>query len=192
MKKSGHIRPGVFAALVILTGSLWLILSCKKNIEPADDYTGFRLSSMAIGADSLMPAEYTCDGASSTLPLAWTGAPAATVSYAVIMHHVASPTDIHWYWVLYNIPSSVTSLAKNVAGTGTLGTNSVNDRTQYAPPCSQGPGIKAYTYTLYALSSNPVITIPASQVDRDALLNAIKDITIASTKMTVYYSRNIK
>ena len=180
-------------SLIIISGIVLLVTSeCSKNSVPDEDTFDFKLSSPAIGADSLLPAEYTCDGASSTLPLAWSGAPQSTVSYVLIMHHEASPTDIHWYWIIYNIPSTVTSLAKNVSGIGILGTNSVNDRTQYAPPCSQGPGAKAYTYTLYALSATPVITVPAAQVDREKMLETIENITIASTKMRVFYSRNIK
>ena len=108
------------------------------------------------------------------------------------MHHVASPIDVHWYWVLYNIPANVTWLPRNVSGTGILGTNSVNDKTEYAPPCSQGPGIKAYTYTVYALSENPAFSVSPDLVTREVLLNAMESITISSAKMTVYYSRRIE
>jgi phosphatidylethanolamine-binding protein (PEBP) family uncharacterized protein len=126
---------------------------------------------------------------SATLPLEWSGEPDGTAAFALIMHHEASPTDIHWYWVLYNIPARVNSLERNVKGIGILGTNSVNDRNEYAPPCSQGPGIKAYTYTVYALSSNPVISVPQTEVTRQVLLDAIKNITLSSSKMRVYHSR---
>jgi phosphatidylethanolamine-binding protein (PEBP) family uncharacterized protein len=105
------------------------------------------------------------------------------------MHHVASMTDIHWYLVLYNIPVTVTSLLKNFTGVGTLGTNSVNDRTEYAPPCSKGPGDKTYTYTVYALSAQPQLSVPASQVTRTVLLEAIQDITLASAELNVVYAR---
>lgn len=167
-----------------------LLGSCARDENSSSD--AFRLSSPEIKADSLLPSDYTCDGESATLPLEWSGEPEGTVGFALIMHHVASITDIHWYWVLYNIPANVHSLVKNVAGIGTLGTNSVNDRNEYAPPCSQGPGIKAYTYTVFALSASPVISVQQGEVTRQVLLDAIENITISSAKMTVYYSRNIK
>jgi len=176
----------LFVFLILL-----VVISCKKDTGLVPQNQKFMLSSPDIGADSLLPAEYTCDGLSSTLPLAWTGAPEKTVCFALIMHHIASPTDIHWYWVLYNIPANTNNLPKNTTGIGILGTNSVNDRTGYAPPCSQGPGIKAYTYTIYSLSQPPVLPLPADKVTRLILLDAIEDITISSAKMTVYYSRNI-
>jgi len=152
--------------------------------------TSFTLTSPEVVEGDTLPTEYTCDGASNTLPLSWSGAPAGTLGYAVIMHHVASPDDIHWYWVLYDIPASVTSLAKNVTGIGTLGTNSVNDQTAYTPPCSKGPGSKEYIYTVYALSAKPQLSVPASQVNRAVLLTSIQNITLASAELHVTYTRS--
>jgi gluconolactonase len=151
--------------------------------------SGFTLTSPDMVEGGALPAEYTCDGVSATLALAWSGAPTGTVGYAIIMHHVASPTDVHWYWVLYNIPADMTSMPKNSTGIGTLGTNSVNDRLEYSPPCSKGPGPKIYTYTVYALSAEPNFPVPASQVNRAALLEAIKNITLASAELNVTYTR---
>ncbi len=149
----------------------------------------FILTSPEVIEGGALPTEYTCDGASSTLALDWSGAPAGTVSYALIMHHVAGPMDVHWYWVLYNIPASVTSLAKNSTGVGTLGINSVNHQTAYTPPCSKGPGLKTYTYTVYALSAQPQLAVPTNKVDRDTLLAAIPGITLASAELHVTYAR---
>lgn len=179
------------AGLMILL-SFIILSGCVKNDKLADKESGFVISSSEIKSDSLLPIDYTCDGVSATLPLEWSGEPDGTAAFALIMHHEASPTDIHWYWVLYNIPVSVHNLVRNVSGIGILGINSVNDRNEYAPPCSQGPGIKAYTYTVYALSSNPVISVPYAEVTRQVLLDAIDHITLSSAKMTVYYSRNLK
>lgn len=151
--------------------------------------SGFTLTSTDVADGGGLPIEYTCDGDGSTLPLAWSGAPAGTQSYAVIMHHVAAPEEIHWYWVLYNIPADVTSLPKNVSGIGTLGNNINNGLVEYSPPCSQGPGDKEYIYTVYALSAQPQITVPAEEVDRDTLLAAIQNITLASAEIHTIYAR---
>jgi phosphatidylethanolamine-binding protein (PEBP) family uncharacterized protein len=180
--------------LILLFSSLALsIVACEKqNQNESDTATYFKLTSPDIEEDSLLPIDYTCDGESATLPLEWSGYPDSTKCFVLIMHHVASPTDIHWYWLLYNIPLTVHSLQKNETGVGILGTNSVNDHLQYAPPCSQGPGIKKYTYTVYALSQEVTFTVSADSVDRETLLNAIEDITISSSTMSVYYSRTKK
>ncbi|MBN2477302.1 MAG: hypothetical protein JXB62_22035 [Pirellulales bacterium] len=120
--------------------------------------TGFVLHSPEVVAGGTLPRDYTGDGTSSTLPLQWSGAPAKTRSLAVIMHHIPPENGAKWYWVLYDIPASTTSLPKNVTGIGTLGSNSVTRRVGYAPPHSKGPGPKKYTYTVYALSASPRVT----------------------------------
>lgn len=166
-------------------------MACSKENSNETNSSAFVLKSSEIQSDSLLPKEYTCDSESSTLPLQWSGFPYGTKYFALIMHHEASATDIHWYWVMYNIPVSVQSLEKNVSGIGILGNNSVNGNIGYAPPCSQGPGPKRYTFTIYALSEPAILRVPPSEVSREVLLEAIKDITIASASLTVIYSRDI-
>jgi phosphatidylethanolamine-binding protein (PEBP) family uncharacterized protein len=195
------LRTSAQILLISLTVFGCLLSGCARNPAstalpvatevPASNQgsAGFTLSSPAVAQDGALPAEYTCDGASATLALNWSGAPKGTKGYAVIMHHVASQDDVHWYWVLYDIPQDATGLSKNSTATGTLGTNSVNDKTAYAPPCSKGPGPKVYTYTVYALSAQPQLSVPASQVNRDVLLDAIRDITLASAELHVIYTR---
>jgi Raf kinase inhibitor-like YbhB/YbcL family protein len=150
--------------------------------------TSFVLSSSAVTGDTL-PVDYTCDGEGVSPPLAWSGAPAGTQSYAVIMHHVDPEGVIKWYWVLYDIPASVTSLPRGVTGVGTFGNNGVNGDTAYAPPCSQGPGAKNYVLTVYALSAAPEITVDPSAVSREVLLAAMSDRTLATAQMSVVHTR---
>lgn len=158
-------------------------------IDPTSSNGTFMLTSSEVTEGGALPKEFTCDGASATLPLSWNGAPEGTKSFAVIMHHIPGPGDSHWYWVLYNIPANISNLEKNVTGIGTLGNNSVNEKAVYAPPCSKGPGEKVYTYTVYALSAEPQLSVSATEVTRAVLLNAIKDITLASAALNVTYTR---
>jgi Raf kinase inhibitor-like YbhB/YbcL family protein len=148
----------------------------------------FILRSPEVTDGGALPAEFTGDGAAATLPLEWSGAPAGTKSYALIMHHEA-PDQTKWYWILYNIPAATHSLPKNVKGVGTLGNNSVNRRTEYAPPHSKGPGAKTYVLTVYALSAPPQITVPPAEVNREVLLTAMKDKVLATAELSVSYSR---
>ncbi len=165
------------------------IVSANTEIAQTSSDGIFTLTSPDVTEGGALPKEFTCDGSSATLPLSWSGVPEGTKSFAVIMHHIPGPGDSHWYWVLYNIPANVTKLEKNTSGIGTLGNNSVNGETKYAPPCSKGPGEKLYTYTVYALSAEPTLSVPASEVSRDVLLGAIKDITLASATLNVTYTR---
>jgi formylglycine-generating enzyme required for sulfatase activity/phosphatidylethanolamine-binding protein (PEBP) family uncharacterized protein len=149
----------------------------------------FVLSSSVVKEGGVLPVEYTGDGESATLPLEWSGAPAGTSSYALIMHHEA-PDQTKWYWVLYGMAANVQSLPRNVKGVGILGSNSVNRRREYAPPHSKGPGAKTYIYTVYALSAPPQIDVPTEEVSRDVLLAAMKGKILASAELSVVYTRS--
>lgn len=150
---------------------------------------GFVLRSPEVAEGGNLPKKYTGDGVAATLPLEWSGAPAGTKSYALIMHHQA-PDALKWYWVLYNIPANVTGLPENVQGIGTLGNNSVNLEIAYAPPHSRGPGEKKYTLTVYALSAAPQMGVPPAEASRDVLLSAMKGLILASAELNVVYTRD--
>jgi len=164
--------------------------SATSAVAPAADSTGLVLRSPAVADGGQLPVEFTGDGASATLPLEWSGAPGDTKSFAVVMHHIDPEGKAKWYWVLYDLPASARSLPKNVTGVGTLGNNSVNGRTAYAPPHSKGPGAKTYVYTLYALSAPVKLDVPPAQVSREVLLTAMKAIILATAELKVVYTRS--
>ena len=149
---------------------------------------GFELRSPEVKADGKLPKEFTGDGTGISPPLEWSGAPEGTKSYALIVHHIA-PDATKWYWVLYNIPADVNKLPKGSKDIGTAGNNSVSRNLGYAPPKSKGPGVKKYTYTLYALSAAPKVTAAPEDVNRDVLLAGMKDSILATAVMNVTYER---
>jgi len=153
--------------------------------------SGLALRSPAFVAGGALPREFTGDGAGVSPPLEWSGAPAGTKCYALVMHHIPHEGEAaKWYWVVYNIPADVRSLAKGAKGVGTSGSNCINRSLGYAPPHSKGPGVKKYTLTLYALSAAPDLKVPPAQVSREVLLAAIKDRTLASAELSFTYDRS--
>ena len=73
------------------------------------------LRSTAFPPGGEIPKEYTCDGEDVSPPLAWSGAPAGTKSFVLIVDDPDAPdpkapktTWVHW--VLYDIPASATAL----------------------------------------------------------------------------------
>lgn len=154
----------------------------------SSDAADFALTSPAIEDGGALPVTFTCDGDNLSPPLAWSGAPEGTTGFALAMHHSPGPGDTHWYWVVFDIPATTQTIAAGDISFGTFGTNSVNGQQVYAPPCSQGPGEKLYTITVYALSAAPNLGDPAS-VDRDTLLAAIAGITLAEASLDFTYER---
>ncbi len=150
------------------------------------DLPQFVVTSSAIKPDENFPAEFTCDGAGVSPPIAWSGAPKGTRSFALSLWHIPGPGEVKSYWILYNIPAETTSLPKNAKGIGSDGYNGKN-RTGYDPMCSKGPGPKKYNITVYALSAE--LNLSTNKPTRADLLSAIKDITLTEGTLTYTYER---
>ena len=150
----------------------------------------FALSSSAFLEGGTYSAAFTCDGAKSTPPLSWANAPANTKVFVLLMTTQPTSTTTKWNWVLYNIPASATGLASNSAGVGTLGGADDGAGTAYAPPCSQGPGAKTYTFTLYALSAAPALSNVASANTGPVVTAAIASLKLGTATLNVTATRN--
>ena len=135
------------------------------------------------------PKLYTCDSLGISPGLQWSNAPLTTTSYALTMYTIPPTGDKHVYIVLYNIPSSTSSIPDNSKSIGVFGINTVDGKTTYTPPCSQGPGPKIYVLTLYALNAPPTINVPNTQVTMDILLAGMKNKIVDSAVMSVTYTR---
>jgi phosphatidylethanolamine-binding protein (PEBP) family uncharacterized protein len=139
--------------------------------------------------NGIYPKLYTCDSLGISPGLQWSNAPTTTNSYAITMYTIPPTGEKHVYIVLYNIPSSTTSIPDNTKSIGVFGINTVDGKTTYTPPCSQGPGPKIYVLTLYALNAQPTITVPNTQVTMDILLAGMKNKIVDSAVMSVTYTR---
>lgn len=151
--------------------------------------TPFTVTSPAVGVDGRLPATYTCDGIAATMPLRWSHVPKGTKSFALTMYTVPPDGVPHYYWVAWDIPARKRSLPQNAVGFGQIGGNSVNPDLGYAPPCSQGPGDKEYTVTVFALSRSANLGASSASVTRDDLLRAVSGITLGKAELHVYYAR---
>jgi len=152
--------------------------------------TSFALTSDVGIEGGTLPTEYTCDGTGSSPALSWFNAPAGTRWFVLLMTTLPGDGTTKWNWVLHSIPATITSLAKNSSEVGTLGVGSDGPTVAYQPPCSQGPGTKVYTFTLYALSASPTLPDVATQVTGATLMQAISSITLGSTSLSLNYSRS--
>jgi|SRR6266850_3971789 len=120
-----------------------------------------KISSPAFKHEAAIPARYTCDGSNVSPPLAWSGAPAAAKSLALIITDPdapdpKAPQTIWAHWVLYDIPAGVMGLREAVPAkglpTGTLQGVSDWGTTGYQGPCPP-IGRHRYVHTLYALDT---------------------------------------
>jgi Raf kinase inhibitor-like YbhB/YbcL family protein len=127
------------------------------------DTPGFRLTSTSFAAGATL-SERTlldgldCHGANASPALQWTGAPAGTKSFAVILDdYEARYADGFIHWAVYNLPATTTSLAENAgAPEGDLaggGRHAWNDflRRRYDGPCPPEGPPHQYRFTVFAL-----------------------------------------
>jgi Raf kinase inhibitor-like YbhB/YbcL family protein len=134
-----------------------------------------------------VPNKYTC-AASPTGPspaMTWSGAPATTQSYVVILHDPDAVINgsIHdvLHWAIFDIPADAKGLPEGVkAGEQPDSSRQINNiagNPVYMGPCAPpGHGEHHYTFEVYAL--NAKLGLPAS-TSRGDLMNAMNGKVVA-------------
>jgi Raf kinase inhibitor-like YbhB/YbcL family protein len=119
------------------------------------------LSSSAFRSMGAIPARFTCDGDDVAPPLAWSGAPAGTKSFALIVDDPdapdpAAPKRTYVHWVLYDLAASTTELREGTTAAdlprGAREGRNDWHRTGYGGPCPP-IGRHRYFFKLYALDA---------------------------------------
>jgi Raf kinase inhibitor-like YbhB/YbcL family protein len=135
-----------------------------------------------------IPAKYTCAaGQNSPSPMiGWSGAPANTQSYALILHDPdpvlgGSATNDVLHWAIYNIPGDAKSLPEGVKpgdqADGAKQIKNITNNASYLGPCPPaGHGDHHYTFEIFALNSKLELPESASRAD---LMDAMNGKVIA-------------
>ncbi len=116
-----------------------------------------QLTSPAFQHAEMIPDRYTCRGQDVSPAVKWSGAPALTMSFALIFDDPDAPMGTWVHWVVYNLPAEQDSLPEGVPveqqlpGGGLQGTNSWG-RLGYGGPCPPS-GTHRYFFRLYALDT---------------------------------------
>ncbi len=146
--------------------------------------TVLTVTSSAFNAGASIPKKYTCDGASVSPPLQWSGAPANTQSYALIVEDPDAPSGTFIHWVDYDIPAAQTELAEG-AQVGQQGLNGAR-KPGYTGPCPPS-GTHRYIFNLYALDVPKLgVTTPAT---RDQVQQAMQGHILAQGQLLGRYAR---
>jgi hypothetical protein len=160
----------------------------KENI------VSLSLSSSAFQPLGEIPKRHTCDGEDVSPPLAWTGAPAGTKSFVLIVDDPdapdpAAPKLVWVHWVLYNLPASTTSLAQGTtAKTLPPGTREgLNDwkRPDWRGPCPP-IGRHRYFHKLHALD---IVLPDLLHPTRAAIEKAMAGHVLAKAELVGTYQR---
>lgn len=145
------------------TAARVLVLALAASAAQAG---GFTLASADIApgatiANHFVYKGFGCSGDNVSPALAWSGAPAGTKSFVLLVHDPDAPTGGAgwWHWIVYDIPATATGLAQG-AGTADgakLPAGSHQASTDFGAPGWGGPcppvghGKHHYNFRLYAL-----------------------------------------
>ena len=121
------------------------------------------LQTPAFADGKTIPEKYTRDGDNLSPPLAWSGAPAGTKSYALIVEDPDAPSGTFYHWAMFNIPPERDGLPEgsgHKAGDGMrFGLNSFGDVGYDGPEPPVGHGRHHYHFRLAALDV-PALALP--------------------------------
>jgi Raf kinase inhibitor-like YbhB/YbcL family protein len=138
--------------------------------------TDFTLRSDAFPDGATIPLKYTCSGNNVSVPLSWSGAPAGTKAFALVMDDPDAPIAGGFvHWVAYDIPANVSALPEGVpegdavAGGGTQGANGRGTRA-YTGPCPPAGAPHHYYFRLFALDAPLGLPAGAARADVEAAM----------------------
>lgn len=113
----------------------------------------FQLIVHGFGYGETIPRQNTCEGGDTSPALEWSGEPATTRSFALIVDDPDAPGGTWNHWLLWDIPATTHSLAGGFKP-GAAGVSGASDfgRPGYGGPCPpKGRGPHRYFFKLFAL-----------------------------------------
>ena len=160
--------------------------SCTAIASQKKGDPGFTVSSPDFGSCTELPKAMTCDGSdfgTGTSPrIEWTGAPAGTMSFAVVFKDISLSNDsatekFGYHWVMWDIPASATGLPPGMTGgyqsVEVPGAHQWSSLGSYGffPPCpnpfpKDAPQFMcsltqdSYSFTVYALPTAKLSNLP--------------------------------
>lgn len=180
-------------AVPLLIAFSFCLLSYFIATDPTDLQAGraMELKSTSFSDGAGIPPKYTCDGAGVSPSLDWSGAPAATKSFALIVHDPDAPVDFT-HWLAYNIPADVHQLPEGASNDGAMprgATEGVNGfhKKGYGGPCPPGGKPHRYIFLLYALDTD--LGLPAGAT-RQQVESAMRSHIVATGRLMGTYGRN--
>lgn len=194
--KKGFLTSRVFLTVTVALGIFACMLvflfsrAHRSNATEVEAGESMQLKSASFTDGASIPSQYTCDGAGVSPSLEWSGAPAATKSFALVVHDPDAPVDFT-HWLAYDIPADVHQLAEGASSGGTMphgaaeGVNGFR-KAGYGGPCPPAGKPHRYIFLLYALDQNLGLAAGAT---RDQVESAMRSHIVASGRLVGTYGR---
>lgn len=151
----------------------------------------FVLTSEAFEDGGTIPRKYTCEGANVSPPLSWSGAPATTLSFALVCYDPDAPGRTFYHWAIFDVAAGRTGLKQGFPHGAEVESarQAVDDAGQegYFGPCPPPGDAHHYHFDLFAL---PVAKLDVPLRPRcDAVRSAAKAKALATASLIGLFSR---
>src|SRR5688572_16978276 len=181
------MRLMTLAAAGLMTFALVATLGAQNREGGGRGRGGFNLPPLLMESDAfpdggIVPPKFA--GRGGVQPgVKFSGAPATTVSYAIIFHDldvsIGGNTGDVLHWIAWNIPASANGIPEGSLPTGSVqGPNITGQNAYFGPGAPAGPRYHHYVFELYALNSN--LDLPPTS-GRDDLLKAMAGKIVAKS-----------
>jgi Raf kinase inhibitor-like YbhB/YbcL family protein len=129
----------------------------KRSIKP------LKVTSSAFKANQSIPPDYTCDGASTPLPITWSAVPKNTRSIAILVDDPDAPGGSFTHWLVTGIAPTETQLPQGGAlPAGAVAAKNGKGDPGYIGPC---PPTGRHHYHVYVYALETTIPAPGSKDD---------------------------
>ena len=193
-----RLRHLFYAALVLSVSSAATASTYGKAMVDKQAPAAITVTSATLKANETIPRDHTADGRNVSPALSWSGAPAGTKQFAMIMDdpdaQFGGGNFVHW--VVYKIPAAAKGLPAELPMDATLTTPSeiagtIQGLSGFRRAGYRGPAPPAgkphhYTFTVYALDADLPLAEGLNKAD---LLKAIEGHVIGQGALVAIYER---
>jgi Raf kinase inhibitor-like YbhB/YbcL family protein len=180
------LRAVVAAVVVALVA---VLAACgtgqPEEVASVNGSQTITVKSSAFEEGRPIPVEYTCKGAGSIPPLAWSGVPSDAAALALVVDDPDAPSGTFTHWVVLDLPSGTSDLGGGALPAGAVEATNSGGRVGWYPPCPPS-GIHHYRFTVHALSKPTGL---ANGVGLTDALKAIQADSVAQGRLVGTYGR---
>ena len=171
--RTGNAR-NLAALLILLAASVAIVVKSNPSAEGRSAMP-FSIKSSAFDSGAEIPKKFTCDAADVSPALEWSGAPAKTITLAIVMDDPDAPAGTWVHWMLWNLSVSAHSLPEGVAKREQLDDGTRQGRNDfrkigYNGPCPPPGKAHRYFFRLYALDAKLDLAPGATRQEIDAAM----------------------
>jgi Raf kinase inhibitor-like YbhB/YbcL family protein len=178
-------------------GLIVIVVVFAGSVATGQTPAALVVTSATVKAGETIPKDHTADGRNVSPAISWSGAPAATKQFALVMDDPDVPMAGGFvHWVVYKIPAAAKGLPAELPMdatltapadiAGTIQGLSGFRRAGYRGPAPPAGKPHHYTFTVFALDAELPL---AEGLNRPQLMEALKGHIIGQGSLVALYER---